>query len=272
MTGGRRHPSTLSASPTPVAAPAAATSWSPLRLVGGAAAAVAVIAVVATLGAGAASRPDEAATIHAAAPVPASRDDAATLLARGDYAGAEAAYRERVRSAPSDVAARYALGIALSHLDRAGETREQFEWIVANAKPGQKEVTDALRWLEGMTPAAETREARPADAALTPANATGSLKGLTQWPGITPETKRTKLELRLVGDEPAVESTNIKIYISLGAPYRFTKLRPGRYRLVGRTDTQELWNANVTVDAGGETAFDLTQQNSAVTPEPAAKS
>src|SRR5262245_53256606 len=115
MTGGRRHPSTRSASRAPVAAAPAATPWSSLRLVGGAAAAVTVIAAVAILGAGAASRPDPAATLQASAPVTPTPDDAATLLARGDYAGAEAAYRERVRSAPGDVAARYALGIALSH-------------------------------------------------------------------------------------------------------------------------------------------------------------
>jgi hypothetical protein len=208
-----------------------------------------------------------ASTAHAG-----PRQDAATLLARGDYAGAEAAYRERVRSAPRDVEARYGLGIALSHLDRAAETIEQFEWIVANGAPGRKEVAEARHWLDSATRSTETREeSRPADATVA-ASATGSLKGVTQWPGITPETKRTKLELRVVGDEPALEGTNVKLYISLGAPYRFTKLRPGRYRLVGRTDTQELWNTKVVVETGVETPLDLTPQNSAVTLDPVAKS
>src|SRR4029079_16698512 len=93
------------------------------------------------------------------------------------------------------------------------------------------------------------------------------MKGVTEWPGITPQTKRTKLELKLVGDEPALEGKTIKINISLGAPYRFVKLRPGRYRLVGRTDAQELWNTRVVIQAGVDTPLDLTPQNSAVPPE-----
>jgi hypothetical protein len=235
---------------------------------------VTVLAAAAILGKGALAGPGVPVPVATASTAQAApRDDAATLLARGDYAGAEAAYRDRVRSAPRDVQARYGLGIALSHLDRAAETIEQFEWIVANAAPGQKEVADARHWLDAATRSTETRdESRPADAAAATAAATGSLKGVTQWPGITPETKRTKLELRIIGDEPAVEGTSIKLYISLGAPYRFPKLRPGRYRLVGRTDTQELWNTKVVVETGGATELDLTPQNSAVTPDPVAKS
>lgn len=249
------------------------SGWSRARTVGTAAGAVTALTALAVLGTGHAAGLWRAAPVVAApAPVTVPRDDAAHLLARGDHAGAEAAYRERLRSAPHDVAARYALGIALSHLDRPGETAEQFEWVVANGAPGQKEVADARHWLDGATRAREARDENAAgpstgDAAVVEAP-TGSMKGVTAWPGITPETKRTKLELKLVGDEPALEGKSLKVHISLGAPYRFAKLRPGRYRLVGRTDTQELWNTGVVIAAGAETPLDLTPQNSAVTPEP----
>ena len=271
MTGARRPTTTRVASPTPMVTPARTRAWSSVRTVAVAAGGLAALVTAAIVGTGASAGPGvPAPTVAASTAHAAPRDDAATLLARGDYAGAEAAYRERVRSAPRDVQARYGLGIALSHLDRSAETIEQFEWIVANGAPGRKEVAEARLWLDASTRSTETREeSRPADAAV--AAATGSLKGVTQWPGITPETKRTKLELRLVGDEPAIETTNIKLYISLGAPYRFTKLRPGRYRLVGRTDTQELWNTKVVVETGVEAALDLSPQNSAVTPDPPAK-
>ena len=274
MTGARRPTTTRVASPTPTVTPARTRAWSSVRTVAVTAGGLAALVTAAIVGTGASAGPGvPAPTVAASTAHAAPRDDAATLLARGDYAGAEAAYRERVRSTPRDVQARYGLGIALSHLDRAAETIEQFEWIVANAAPGRKEVTEARHWLDAATRSTETRdEARPADAAAAAAAATGSLKGVTQWPGITPETKRTKLELRVVGDEPALEGTNVKLYISLGAPYRFTKLRPGRYRLVGRTDTQELWNTKVVVETGVETPLDLTPQNSAVIPDPVAKS
>jgi hypothetical protein len=244
--------------------------WSRARTAGAAAGGVLALTALAVLGTGHAAAPRGAPAVASpAAPVTVPRDDAAELLARGDYARAEAAYRELLRSAPNDIAARYALGIALSYLDRPGETAEQFEWVVAHGVPGQKEVADARHWLDGAGQAG-SREARGdstrADVPVAEI-ATGSMKGVTQWPGITPETKRTKLELRLVGDEPALEASRLKLYISLGAPYRFTKLKPGRYRLIGRTDAQELWNTSVVIEAGAEAALDLTPQNSAVAPE-----
>jgi hypothetical protein len=269
MTGGRRQTSP----PADSGKVPRGSRWSRVRTVGAAAGAVTALTALAVLGTGhAAGLWRAAAVVDAPTPVTAPRDDAAHLLARGDYAGAEAAYRELLRSAPHDVATRYALGIALSYLDRPGETAEQFEWIVTHGVPGRKEVADARHWLDGVARAREPRTEGGAgpgasDSALVEAP-TGSVKGVTAWPGITPETKRTKLELKLVGDEPALEGRTLKVNISLGAPYRFSRMRPGRYRLVGRTDTQELWNTPVVIEAGADTPLDLTPQNSAVTPEP----
>ena len=98
--------------------------WTRVGTIGAAAGGVLVLAALAVLGTGHAAAPRRTAKVDTAAPVVASRDDAADLLARGDYARAEAAYRELLRTAPNDVAARYALGIALSYLDRPGETAE----------------------------------------------------------------------------------------------------------------------------------------------------
>src|SRR2546429_4626081 len=73
-----------------------------------------------------------------------SRQEGDAALSRGDYATAVAKYREALRVTPDDLKLRFALGSALSHLDRRDETIEQFRWVVEHRAP---EIAIAREWL-----------------------------------------------------------------------------------------------------------------------------
>ena len=84
--------------------------------------------------------------------VSSPREEGDLLARRGDHAGAVAKYREALRATPNDVALRFALGSALSQLDRHAETAEQFRWVVEHGAPGQPEVSMARQWLAAPEP------------------------------------------------------------------------------------------------------------------------
>ena len=51
-------------------------------------------------------------------------------MGRGDYTAAEVKYRQAVALESGNVAARYGLGAALSHLDRREDAISQFQWVL----------------------------------------------------------------------------------------------------------------------------------------------
>ena len=71
------------------------------------------------------------------------------LMARGDYERAVVKYLAAVNQEPKDVSLRFALGVALSNLDRREETIEQFRFVAINGAPGSNEVKLAREWLGG---------------------------------------------------------------------------------------------------------------------------
>jgi tetratricopeptide repeat protein len=228
------------------------------------------------LASGCSAPPTTPAPAASVALSPSPREEGDLLARRGDYAGAVAKYQEAVRAAPNDVALRFALGSALSQLDRHAETTEQFRWVVQHGAPGQQEVVMARQWLaapqRGSGAGSSGRQAltvSPATGAEgQPASpGVGSIKGKTAWPGVDPDAKNVSLELRFSGDDPATTGKNYRLHIGLGRPYTMSDLPAGAYRVVGRSGGTKLWETKVVVGAGTETALDLTDANSAVGPK-----
>ena len=197
------------------------------------------------------------------------------LASRGDYTGAVAKYREALRATPDDVVLRFALGSALSQLDRHDEATEQFRWVVAHGAPGQPEVTMARQWLTAAerVPGAPsgrqevTVSALPVPEGQPAAAGIGSIKGKTNWPGVNPDGQNVSLELRFNGDDAATKGQSFRLHIGLGRPYTMSDLPAGAYRVVGRSAGVKLWETRVVVGAGTETTLDLTDANSVVTPK-----
>ena len=208
--------------------------------------------------------------------VSSPREEGDLLARRGDHAGAVAKYREALGATPNDVALRFALGSALSQLDRHAETTEQFRWVVEHGAPGQPEVSMARQWLAAPEPVSgvgtpagrqAVTESPAPGADGQPAPPVGSIKGKTAWPGVDPDAKNVSLELRFSGDDPATTGQSYRLHIGLGRPYAMSDLPAGAYRVVGRSGGIKLWETKVVVGAGTETALDLTDANSAVAPK-----
>jgi tetratricopeptide repeat protein len=212
-----------------------------------------------------------------AASVTASPREQGDMLARnGDHAGAAAKYREALQATPDDVRLRFALGSVLTQLDRRAEAAEQFRWVVEHGAPGQEEVALARQWLasaaeqegsgEGSSSNRKDVTVSPAPGDGQPAGV-GSIKGKTAWPSVNPDSQPVALELRFNGDDEATTGKNYRLHIGLGRPYSMSDLPAGAYRVVGRSGGVKLWEQRVVVGAGKETALDLTEANSAVTPK-----
>ena len=210
----------------------------------------------------------------AASVVGTPREQGDMLARSGDHAGAVAKYKEALQATPNDVHLRYALGSALAQLDRRAEAAEQFRWVVEHGSPGQEEVALARQWLASASeqePSSSRRDVTmsPAPGAEgTPASpGVGSIKGKTAWPSVNPDSQPVALELRFNGDDEATTGKNFRLHIGLGRPYSMSDLPAGAYRVVGRSGGVKLWEQRVVVGAGKETALDLSEANSAVTPK-----
>src|SRR5262245_25232925 len=152
------------------------------------------------------SRPS-ATPAPAASVVGTPREQGDMLARSGDHAGAVAKYREALQATPNDVRLRFALGSALSQLDRRAEATEQFRWVVEHGAPGQEEVALARQWLasaaeqgsgEGSSSTRKDVTMSSAPAAGQPAGV-GSIKGKTGWPRVKPGSQPVALELRVNG-------------------------------------------------------------------------
>jgi hypothetical protein len=232
-------------------------------------AAVLLLALVAA-GCGDSGRPAPRTTGPAAPAASNPREEAAALAARGDDAAAERKYREALQREPEDVDLHFGLGSVLSQLDRGDEAAEEFRWVVKNGPPGRPEVDTARRWLAdadkevpsapGTTtsPPASTASAEP-----TPAGETGTVSGKLTWPGIpSATTYAIRIMIQRDGVEPPVKYVRSK----LNGTYTLD-LPEGRYRLTGLAGPVRVWSeVPVTVNAGRQTALDLTPANAVVSP------
>lgn len=189
------------------------------------------------------------------------REEAARLLAGGEFAAAEAQYRLALQTAPEDVVLHYGRGTALSHLDRLDDVRTEFEWVLAHADRSRQEFLAAQQWLSQLAPTASS-----AQGTTTEAKPFGSMKGKTAWPAITPETPIMSLELRLDPEDAGDNGRPLKHHIRLGNTYTFSKIPPGAYQLLARVQGYELWKRRVEITADTETTVDLTADTSLLTP------
>jgi hypothetical protein len=191
------------------------------------------------------------------------------LAARGDYEGAALRYQQAANQEPEDVSIRFALGSALSHLNRRGETVEQFGFVVTRGKPDSPEVQAARRWLiaAGETPPDVSFEPPPPQPQSAPVATASPPPALTAPPGKV----RGRIEAGgLEGLDVIVAlngELNVEFGIGLrgkvGQPFEFDRVPPGRYRLaVEHGETSEiLWDVPVTVASGKEVVVNLTGSN-----------
>src|SRR2546427_6885172 len=196
-------------------------------------------------------------------------------LARAhDWAGAVAKYQTALNQESASLEVRLALGVTLSHLDRRGETIEQFRWVMNHSQSGSPELTLARSWL---VEAGEIEGPRVAIAAAereTPATVNtkdadtpkGAVQGATTWPGVNPRQQLIPLRITLSGEDKDNQGVNLGRRFRLGEGYRFTDALPGKYRLraVAIDQNLELWDKTLVVEAGKDTVIDLTPADSRV--------
>jgi len=220
------------------------------------------------------SRPPTTTSAPAPSTVSSSREQGDVLARGGDHAGAVAKYREALQATPDDVGLRFALGSALTQLDRRDEAIEHFRWVIEHGQPGQQEVAMARQWLASASEQESSSSRRDVTMSSGPgaegqpgSPGVGSIKGKTAWPSVNPDSQPVALELRFNGDDEATTGKNYRLHIGLGRPYSMSDLPAGAYRVVGRSGGIKLWEQRVVVGAGKETALDLSEANSAVTPK-----
>ena len=142
------------------------------------------------------------------------------LAVKGDYEGAVVKYMAAVNQAPNDVALRFALAVALSHLDRRDETIEHFRFVASRGAPGSQEVAMARDWLakagalDGSIPAAAAPESPKPDPAA--AQTRGRLTGKLSWGGYDPRDHMVRMTVTISGEDDATrgierQGTNFKL-------------------------------------------------------------
>jgi len=199
------------------------------------------------------------------------RETADSLLAKRQYEAAALKYQEAVNQEPGDVSLRFALGTALSHLNRREETAQQFQWVVSGGTAGSHEVEAARQWLLSAGYPVET--ASPMRSAVEPEASSdrsvqkGKVKGRIDWPGIDPHERLVPVRITLTGEEGGNRDFTMSRRFRLGKAYEFWNIPSGKYRLVARVAATVLWDERVTVAGAQETVRDLTPANSPVSPK-----
>jgi tetratricopeptide (TPR) repeat protein len=219
--------------------------------------------------------PQRPAATPQVSPAAVARGEADQFMERGEYGKAAGKYQEAVALQPDDMALRFALGTAYSHLGRRAEAAEQFQWVVKRGDTGQDYHRAARQWLvsAGMLPDGRTASAGTDGAADIQAQqrTKGKIGGPLEWPGVNPRSWLIKVRVTLTGDDDATKSVNLSRPFRLGERYEFSDLAPGKYRLVAKAEDGapqvELWDQRVTVEAGQVTQLPLSAANSKVTPE-----
>jgi hypothetical protein len=82
---------------------------------------------------------------------------------------------------------------------------------------------------------------------------------------VTPGTYRFKVQILLVGEDSFTKGHMVKVTTRLGQPYS-AQLPAGSYRLMAQVGSIRLWDSQVTVLPGLDTTFDLTPNQSLVSP------
>src|SRR5213593_1656562 len=197
-----------------------------------------IVAVVAALVLGCQqSRPTNPLAPPMGPAVRTLKEEGDQLARSHDWAGAATRYQTALNRESSNLELRLAFGSMLSHVDGGLRT--------ASASPA----TDA---------ASAGKEATPK----------GDVRGMTSWPGVAPRERLVPLRITLSGEDTENRDVQLGRRFRLGEPYRLADARPGKYRLraVAIDQNLELWDKQVVVEAGKETALDLSASDSSVSP------
>jgi hypothetical protein len=200
------------------------------------------------------------------------KQEGEAALAKGDYQTAALKLQQAVNQEPADMSLRYALGTALSYLNRREDAGQEFTWVVERGVPGSQEVQMARRWLVSAGYPVETAETAVPAAAAEPAVAPGSytpknrVKGKMEWPGVTPPETMIPVHVTLVGEESGNREFNKTRRFRLGRVYEFWDVPTGKYQLVAKAGDTVLWEQQIAVEADKDTLLDLSAANSRVSP------
>lgn len=202
------------------------------------------------------------------------------LMTRGDFEAAAARYRMAADMEPAETRLRFALGTALSHLNRRAETVQQFRWVVRHGQPDSPEVQMARGWLrkvgelvEAAAPessqGAESKspDHHPVWKSPESAPARRMVRGRIEWNGIDPRERLIPVHVFLAGEESENREIKLARRFRLGERYEFANVPPGTYRLIAKAGETQLWDQKVAVDASQDTVLDLTHRNSPVSPD-----
>lgn len=212
----------------------------------------------------------QAPVASAVSPAAQLRAEGDALMAGGNYAGAVEKFRQAIDLEPASVPLRFSLGSAYSFLDRRLEAITQFRWVMANSEAGTIEHEESRRWLVRVGALVEARgavakvESTPGEAKKVDPSAQGSIKGQTQWPGVTPAEHKVPLRVSMLGTEDETRGVQRRTELLLGESFEFKDIPEGPYRVVGIYDDRIIWDQRVTVKGGKQTDLAWGQADSSV--------
>lgn len=214
------------------------------------------------------SRPPGDASTRAAVLV----DEGENVAAAGDFARAIVLYEVALRLDPTSLRGRFALGAALSQLERVEATAEQFRWVVQHGAPGRPEVRIARQWLAtaaGLAPRVVARAPAPPPAVASPPVPEpkgGIVRGRTEWPDLPPDRYQLTLQILLIGDDPDTRGHLVGGRTRLGEAFVIRNVPEGAWRLTAQVGMVRLWDTRVDVRAGRPTVVDLTPEGALISP------
>lgn len=197
------------------------------------------------------------------------------LAARGEYEAAVVKYQAAVRQEPGEAPLWFALGTALSHLNQREGTIEAFRRVVELGRPNSQEVEVARRWLvsagvltASLSFASSTAGESGSDsgAATASSGPKGTLRGKTEWKGITSE-HAISVKLIISPEESTTRGQSFSRSIRLGQPYTFENVPSGAYRLEASAGQTHLWDEKVYIETDKQTVLNLTPASSPVSPD-----
>jgi hypothetical protein len=186
------------------------------------------------------------------------RAEGATRLAARDWEGALRAYQAALAAEPDRLDVRYGLAVALSHLDRAEEAAQAFTWVVQHGSPDDEAVGVARQWLASLARPATGEERSERAATSDDRRASGTVRGRTEWPDLTPGTVAT-LQILLEGDDGGNRDRRYWAKVRLNEPYEIADVVPGGYRIRAQVGPVRLWETRVVVERGRPAIVDLTR-------------
>jgi len=197
------------------------------------------------------------------------------LAARGEYEAAVVKYQAAVRQESGEAPLWFALGTALSHLDQSEGTIRAFQRVLELGRPSSQEVEVARRWLvsAGVLTASPSFASSTAGgsgsdsgAATASSGPKGTLRGKSEWKGITPE-HAISVKLIISPEESTTRGQSFSRSIRLGQPYTFENVPSGAYRLEASAGQTHLWDEKVYIETDKQTVLNLTPANSPVSPD-----